>query len=123
MKCLFAAAKNQIQPTEESSELLDIAYKAMSTNIDDRYPTVQAFQDAIREYLSHSESIVLSTRAEDDLERAKKSSDYQEFNLARFGFQKALEMWEGNARARSGLSEANLALATSALKNGDFDRA
>ncbi len=72
MNCLFAAAQNEIQPTEHSGELMDIALKAMSTVPGDRYASVQDFQAAIRQYQSHSESIVLSTRAEQDLEAAEE---------------------------------------------------
>ena len=38
-----------------------------------------------------------------------------------FGFEKAIEMWSGNERAKAGLAEANLAYATSALNKGDYD--
>jgi serine/threonine protein kinase len=44
MKCLFAAARNEILPTDKQSELIDIARRAMSTSTEDRYPTVQEFQ-------------------------------------------------------------------------------
>ena len=67
MSCLYAAARNEIQPTDKTGELLDVAYKAMATKPEDRYASVQDFQAAIREYQSHSESIVLSTRADEEL--------------------------------------------------------
>jgi serine/threonine protein kinase len=67
MQCLVAAARNEIQATDKSGELLDLARKAMATKIEDRYETVQDLQAAIRQYQSHSESIVLSSRAENDL--------------------------------------------------------
>ena len=72
MKCLFAAAQNEIQPTEQSGELIEIALRAMSTKPADRPATVQDFQNGIREYQSHSESIVLSTRAEEDLAQGRE---------------------------------------------------
>lgn len=121
MKCLMAAARNEIAPTTKTGELIDIAMKAMSTNPSDRYPDVKAFQAAIREYQSHSESIVLSTRAEDDLKEARQSDDYQQYSRALFGFQEAHELWPGNKRAQSGISEAQLAYAESARRKGDFD--
>lgn len=121
MKCLMAAARNEIVPTDKSGELLDIARKAMATEPDDRYSCVQAFQAAIREYQSHSESILLSTRAEDDLEAAKQSDEYPTYAKALFGFEEAYELWPGNVRARSGIAQAQLAYADSARRKGDFD--
>lgn len=121
MKCLMAAARNEITPTDKSGELLDIAYKAMSTNPKDRYQDVKAFQGAIREYQSHSESVVLSTRAEDDLKEARQTDDYQNYSRALFGFQEAHELWAGNKRAFTGISESQLAYADSARRKGDYD--
>ncbi len=121
MKCLFAAAKNQIVPTEKKGELVDIALKAMATNIEDRYATVQDFQAAIRGYLDHSESISMSVRATDDLQAAQNSDRYEDFSRAVFGFEEAYALWDGNSRALEGVMLAKLAYATSALKKGDFD--
>jgi len=121
VQCLLAAAKNEIQPTEKSGELLDIALKAMATRPEDRYASVAEFQDAIREYQSHSESISLAIRAEEDLQAAAESDDYEAHARARFGFQEALELWEGNTRAKAGVSQASLAYAARALEKGDYD--
>lgn len=121
MKCLMAAARNEIAPTDKTGELVDIALKAMATNPKDRYQDVKSFQAAIRDYQSHSESIVLSARAEDDLKEARQSDDYQSYARALFGFQEAFELWSGNRRAHSGISEAQLAYADSARRKGDFD--
>ncbi|MBI1346898.1 protein kinase [bacterium] len=121
MKCLMAAARNEITPTEKTGELIDIARKAMQTDPAMRYQDVRAFQTAIREYQSHSESILLSTRAEEDLEEAKLSDDYQAYAKALFGFQEAYDLWAGNQRARAGIHMAELAYAESARRKGDFD--
>ena len=121
MKCLMAAARNEIAPTDKSGELVDIALKAMASNPKDRYQDVKAFQAAIREYQSHSESIVLSARAEDDLKEARQSDDYQHYSRALFGFQEALELWSANRRAFNGIAEAQLAYADSARRKGDYD--
>lgn len=121
MKCLMAAARNEIAPTDKTGELVDIARKAMATNPADRYQDVKSFQSAIREFQSHSESIVLSSRAEDDLKDARATDDYQNFSRALFGFQEAHELWPGNKRAFAGISEAQLAYAESARRKGDFD--
>jgi WD40 repeat protein/serine/threonine protein kinase len=121
MKCLFAAAKNQIVPTDKKGELVEIALKAMATNIEDRYATVQDFQAAIRGYLDHSESISMSVRATDDLQAAQNTDRYEDYSRAAFGFEEAYALWDGNKRALEGVMLAKLAYATSALKKGDFD--
>ena len=121
MKCLMAAARNEIAPTDKTGELIDIALKAMATNPKDRYADVKSFQAAIREYQSHSESIVLSTRAAEDLKEARITDDYQHYSRALFGFQEAYELWTANKKALAGISEAQLAYADSARRKGDFD--
>ena len=121
MACLFAAAKNKIRPSEGSGELTEVALKAMATKPVDRYQTVQEFQAAIRQYQSHSESIVLTDSAAQNLTLAHESDDYDLFSRAMYGFQEALTMWSANRRAESLLSESRLAYARSALGRGDFD--
>ncbi|MGQ0633080.1 MAG: protein kinase domain-containing protein [Planctomycetaceae bacterium] len=121
MQCLFAAAKNDIRPTEKTGELVEIARKAMATDLAERYSDVKSFQDAIREYQSHTESIVLSGRAADEMERAAQSDDYRDFARAMFGFEEALSLWDGNGKAKNGLNVVRLKYADSALRKGDFD--
>jgi WD40 repeat protein len=120
-KCLMAAARNEIRPTEATGELVDIARKAMSTKPEDRYGSVLEFQSAIRAYQSHSESIALATRAAEDLVNAQRTDDYQDFAQAVFGFREAIALWNENERAHRGLLEAKLAYAGSAYGKGDYD--
>ena len=54
--------------------------KAMATDPKDRFPTVQALQDAIRAYEEHSESVALATRAQEELEHARQTDDYDGFS-------------------------------------------
>ncbi len=119
--CLLAAASNKIQSTEKSGELVDIALRAMASDPNARYATVGDLQEAYRQYCSHAESIFLSARAEDDLGRAAAGQEYEFYARARFGFQEALALWDGNARAKQGMEETTLAYAGAALNNGDFD--
>ncbi|MGC4005874.1 MAG: serine/threonine-protein kinase [Pirellulales bacterium] len=65
MKCLLAAARNEIVPTTITGELMEIAHKAMATKSAERYPSVREFQNAIRDYEAHSESLKLLQRAND----------------------------------------------------------
>ena len=121
MKCLMAAAKNEIKPTDKKGELVDIAMRAMQTNPEDRYQDVKSFQAAIRDYQSHSESVLLSTHAGDDLKKARDTEDYECFSRAIFGFQQAIELWDGNKGAITGLANAKLSYAQCAFRKGDLD--
>jgi WD40 repeat protein/serine/threonine protein kinase len=123
MTCLHAAAQNQIQPTDASGELLDVALQAMATRPEDRYASVRDFQNAVRDYQNHSESIAMAQRAERDLAEAIESDDYQRFARALFAFEEALAVWDGNDRARVGVVAARLAYARSAHRKGDYDLA
>eukprot|EP00913_Durusdinium_trenchii_P028471 g26699.t1 len=121
MQCLWAAAENRIQKTNASGELLDIALKAMSTDPKERYESVFEFKAAIRDYQSHTESITLAVRAEEDLAEAAESDDYQDFARALFAFEEAVALWDGNHRAAKGIIEARHAYAASAWSKGDYD--
>ncbi len=121
MKCLMAAARNEITPTEKKGELVDIAMRAMQTNPEDRYQDVKSFQAAIRDYQSHSESVLLSAHASDDLKKASEAEDYESFSRAVFGFQQAIELWDGNKGAITGLANAKLSYAQCAFRKGDLD--
>ena len=118
--CLAAAGRNEIEPTEEKGELVDIARHAMAKEPADRYPSVQALQAAMREYLSHAESIALATRAAGDLDAAREQR-LSRLLPALFGFEESLQLWPANARAQGGIREARLAYATSAYHKGDYD--
>lgn len=123
MKCLMAAAKNEIVPTEKKGELVDIAMKAMAMRQQDRYQSVQEFQQAIIAYQSHSESISLATRAEADLQNATETENYELFSRALFGFQEALSLWPENSTASEGVEKTTLSYARTAFAKGDFDLA
>lgn len=121
MQCLYAAARNEIQPTSHSGELVDIAMRCMATLPADRYASVRDFQAAVRNYQAHSESIALSSRAEQDLAEAEQTGNYQSFSKALFAFEESLALWNENPRSRSGISQVQLAYAQSAESKGDYD--
>jgi WD40 repeat protein len=120
-ECLRVAARNKINPTKETGELVDIALKAMATQPSDRYAGVKEFQNAIRSFQSHSESLLLTARATEELAEARRTGDYQDFGRAVFGYRQAFELWDENHAAKAGLSQARLAYAESALSKQDFD--
>lgn len=121
--CLAAVARNQIAETDKSGELIDIARMAMATDPKDRYQSVSEFQTAIRDYLSHEESIELASNAAEALATARQSREYDDFSRARFGFETALEQWSENSRATEGLRETRKSYAHTAFDRGDFDLA
>ncbi len=123
MQCLMAAAQNAIDPIRYEGELKEIALKAMATKPADRYETVKDFQAAIRDYQSHSESLLLSVSAERNLIAAREAKDYDKFARAMFAFQEAVALWDGNARAATGEQTARQEYAECALANGDLDLA
>lgn len=120
-ECLLQAMNNHIVPCSIEDPLIDIARKAMSTEVEDRYESVTIFQDSIREVLRHSESISLTRRAEETLDLAEKTNDYEGFARSCFSMQEAIELWPQNQSAVQGLGKAKLAYGKSALDRGDFD--
>ena len=121
MECLLAAAENKIRPTEKTGELVDIALKAMATDPNDRYATVGEFQDAIREYQSHSQSICLPRAPKPNWRRRSSRGDYETYARSRFAFQEAYALWDGNTKAAEGIVKCSAAYARSALRKGDYD--
>ncbi|PHS01144.1 MAG: hypothetical protein COA78_22980 [Blastopirellula sp.] len=119
--CLIAAAQNTIVRSDSKNKLKQIALKAMSTSPKLRYNSVASFQEAIREYQSHAQSLVLSVRAASDLDQAKTEKSYELFSRAIFAFRDATDLWAGNDQARKGLKEARLAYAQCAFEKEDFD--
>ena len=123
MQCLMAASQNRIDPIRYEGELKEIALRAMATRQEDRYQSVKEFQEAIRTYQSHSESLVLTAHANQNLQKARESGDYQLFARALYGFQEALTLWSDNKRAGSLLTETQYDYARHAFESGDFDLA
>ncbi|MCC6510005.1 MAG: protein kinase, partial [Pirellulaceae bacterium] len=118
-----AAAKNQIIPFTSDDALLPIAMKAMETDIEDRYQSVEEMQDALREYRQHAESIALAHRSEELLGQAKVKKDYDLFSRAVFGYRDAVELWPENEAAIAGQRNAQLEYGKCAVAKGDYDLA
>lgn len=122
-ECLLNAMRNVIRETDHTGELMDIARKAMSTDVADRHQSVREFQEAIRGYLAHSESISMTARAHDELKHAHQTDDYNDYARAVFGFTEAFDLWPDYQEAHRGIVAAKLAYAQSALSKGDYDLA
>jgi WD40 repeat protein/serine/threonine protein kinase len=123
MQCLMAASQNRIDPVRYDGELKNIALKAMATEQRDRYQSVKEFQEAIRVYQSHSESLVLTAHANQNLQKARETHDYSLFARALYGFQESLALWSDNQRARTLLRETQRDYGRAAFEKGDFDLA
>ena len=120
---LEAAARNETVPTEAHGELVDIARKAMATEPGDRYASVKAFQDAVRNHLRHARSVAMAEDASDKLAQADESRSYDLYAAAVNGYRHALKLWPGNEVASGGLPSARLAYADCAFRNADYDLA
>jgi len=121
--CLRNAANNIIRGTDQESELMDIALKAMSKNKDDRFQTVKELQEAIHLYEDHHESLSLTSLARQHLDTAQSNLNYEMFNQAVFAFRQAVEMWGENKTALAGLSKAQRAYGQCAFDKQDLDLA
>jgi WD40 repeat protein/serine/threonine protein kinase len=121
MACLFAAAKNQIAPSDKTGELVDIALKAMATKPENRYASVQKFQNAVRAYQAHAESLRLLNIAGKHLDEGAKKLDYELYARAIYALEESLSLWPGNEKANILLGGAKVDYARLALSKGDYD--
>ena len=117
------AAKNHIvdYPDTVNKNLMNIALRTLRATDGDHIETTSDLLSAIAQYETRSLSIELRQRAQQLLEQAKAESDYDHFQRARFGFEEALEKWDGNEDARKGLRDAKLSCAELALEDQNFD--
>ncbi|MHC4884443.1 MAG: cache domain-containing protein [Planctomycetota bacterium] len=121
MECLLFAAENRIRPTEKAGELTHIALKAMATAPEERYPSAKDFQQAIRQYRTHANSLQLSEHAQQHLNTAKQTQAYDDYARSLFSFREAVELWAENEAAHAGVEDAAYHYATRALERGDLD--
>ncbi|MEE3368940.1 MAG: protein kinase [Planctomycetota bacterium] len=127
--CLASAAKNEIAEPDEgriqsqdpTGELLGVALKAMATEPRNRYQTVRKFQQAVRDFVAHQESLTLTTHANEALQAADQHDDYAQYSAAVFGFSQAVTLWEGNQTAAQGVQRARQAYALCAERKEDFE--
>ena len=132
MAVLLAAARSEPPqlPADVPAPLAEICRKAMAREPADRYQTIGAFQSALEDYLTHRESLLISDKAEAELAAldgvavadgdASRNEIYSRYAKVVARFEQALELWDGNAPARSGGDRARLAYARAALAAGDF---
>ncbi len=143
-KTIMAAAEGAPPRFEEGDdvppELRRIVLRAVAERSADRFPSVEAFRDAVESYLTHAESVAISQGARERLEEfrgmAARIGDggagdpatslsgrarlYTGFADASAGFGQARALWAENDDAREGALEARLAFAGVALGLGDL---
>jgi len=123
-----SASKPPVFPATVSSGLAAICCKALARDHTERYRTVGALQDALREQARNRASEEVATRARTTLERAQSLTAsggavherYSAYAEAIAGFRQALAMWAGNPTAQSDERIARLAYAAAARSAGDL---
>ncbi|MCD8140100.1 MAG: SUMF1/EgtB/PvdO family nonheme iron enzyme [Planctomycetaceae bacterium] len=121
--CLKKAARNAITPTPHMDDLLEVAYRAMATEPEDRYASVKEFQTAIEEVEIHRESRALAARAGEYLAAAQRDDRYTDYSRAIISFEEAVNLWPENEYAKMGVVEAKKKSAASAFLKTDYDLA
>jgi serine/threonine protein kinase len=102
-------------------ELDAICAKAMCKWREERYQSAQDLKSALLEFQVHKESIELAAIAARQLDQAKQSERYQDYNSALFRFEEALRQWPENSAAKLGIQETLLAHGQTAIKHGDVN--
>lgn len=117
---LRSAASGKVPSLEEvcgpgviPASLSRIVMKALAPKIDDRYPTVVAFQRDVHDYMIHSDSIAASSRALvrlADIQAHPESEDvaalYAKISECIGAFEQAIQIWAGNQEALFGYLDA-----------------
>jgi serine/threonine-protein kinase len=128
MSSIIGGVREQL-PSDAPTELAAICMRAMETNPDDRYESIEAIQLALRGYLEHrgSASIAMNAQAQlDELvqlttvrDPAKRQDIYSRLAIVRFAFHEALAEWRDNQEAHDGLAKAATTVAEYELACGD----
>jgi WD40 repeat protein len=121
--CLEAAARNELVPSVRQDGLTAIAVRAMATHPNQRYASVGEFQEGIRQYRRHAESVTMTGRAQEALELAMRDGDYDAFSRAIFGFQDAIDLWPENQAAAQGLAHSRIEFGRHALQDNNLQLA
>ncbi|MFN0246321.1 MAG: protein kinase domain-containing protein, partial [Kofleriaceae bacterium] len=112
-------ASRPVLPDDAPLELARICRRAIDADPEQRFPSIDELQQALRGYLEHRGSARLAETARgrlDELLDALASGErrdevYRLFGACRFGFHEALIMWRDNHEARTGLRRAIIAVA------------
>ncbi len=115
--------------------------KALAPRIEDRHPTVAAFQQDLRDVLANSQSMAIARRAADQLAAVRQSLldpsapdplapkrvdkhtaaiSYGLLSECIGSYRQAIELWSGNLEARQGLLDALALQIRLALRHDDL---
>ncbi|MEM6820834.1 MAG: serine/threonine-protein kinase [Verrucomicrobiota bacterium] len=123
LECLKSAAANEVPQPKERTELSAIALRALATEPEDRFSSVLEFQQSLKDYNHHAESLSLGQSGRYWLDQATTTKRYEDFQTAIHACEQALVLWEENQEAEEILGQARLSFARIADKRGDFDMA
>ncbi|TWT48223.1 Serine/threonine-protein kinase PknD [Thalassoglobus neptunius] len=115
---VHAVMTNQIeQDVNHPGELMDIATKAMSTDPQERFSSVESMQEAIRQYriTGNAEEFYHKATSQDD------DQSYDNYQSSIALFTEALHKWPSNQRALVGNKLARKGFSKLALARGDYD--
>lgn len=111
-------------PVWVPDELKTIIARSQMKEPKERYATVNEFQNDLRAFLTHRQSLLLSKQAEEQLEQAAETHRgekvYQHFSDAFSGFEQALKLWTKNGTASAGRDKAITGTLKHALVMGDL---
>jgi serine/threonine-protein kinase len=114
------------------TELAEIANRACRAKREERYESVEAFRDALHDFLKHRDSIDLAQSADVKREELERLLEADEADLAaihdtygecRFGFYQALRLWPENALASEGLQRCLEAMTEHYLSQANVEAA
>ncbi|BBM86652.1 protein kinase domain-containing protein [Candidatus Uabimicrobium amorphum] len=130
---LVAAVTGKLPTFEDKipRELQQICHKAMAKEIEKRYQAVEDFRKDLQNYLKHRESLMISDTAQTVLNKCcnqiknellENELDilYTNFSKAIFGFDQAVDLWNGNEDAKQGQQNARIEYAKIAFAHEDF---
>ncbi|RMG09774.1 MAG: hypothetical protein D6731_18950 [Planctomycetota bacterium] len=115
-------------PVDAPPELWAICRRALAADPEDRFPSVAALQEAIRNYTTHRESRTIERASREALARARERAArggspheaYEAYAAAVTGFEQATLLWPENEEAHAGAAEARRRYAEEALVRGDL---
>jgi hypothetical protein len=122
----MAAMRNELQPTEKSGELFEVALRALRTEPTERYASVKEFAGAVREVQAHQISVDIAGQANKRFEALPSMAPedfYRECEEIIGLYQRALARWPGNTSAGERLIWLRETLAAVALRRGEIQLA
>jgi len=111
------------------SELAAICNRAMHVDSEQRFPSALAFRQALEVYQRHRASLVLSTKASEQMAAMDAGDPIPEAQMrramteCRFAFIQALEAWRGNQAAREGLDKVLARMIAHEIDRRDLESA